>query len=244
MNTQEPSSPLFAFHVRVLHTDPEVYIYDRDGFLNLFSEELEKWKEKKDGYRYDTLSVLYRIMAKARGERRAQIISETLSPAIDFIHKNYTNPELSVSEIASYAHISETYLRRKFIEKTGISPKKHIINLRLQNARSLLNAGYNTVSEIAELCGFNDPKHFPAIYRKYTGSVPSKQHYTFKDEGGTVYFCMTKIKNIPEKQSVQHGNLLRDVFCFTAYFQICILLIVCLYSPGVIPVNLRKTFEK
>lgn len=175
-----------------MHTDPEVYIYDRDGFLNLFLEGLEKWKEKKDGYRYDTLSVLYRIMAKARGERRAQIISETLSPAIDFIHKNYTNPELSVSEIASYAHISETYLRRKFIEETGISPKKYIINLRLQNARSLLNAGYNTVSEIAELCGFNDPKHFATIYRKYTGSVPSKQHYTFKDEGGTVYFSHDK----------------------------------------------------
>ena len=86
------------------------------------------------------------------------------------------------------------------------------------------------------------------ILLQYTENIRalSRQNNTTpsKTREAQYIFRMTKIKNIPWKQSVQHGNLLRDVFCFTAYFQICILLFVCLYSPGVIPVNLRKTFEK
>ena len=79
--------------------------------------------------------------------------------------------------MAAYLHISETYLRRIFQGEMGVSPKKYLMTLRMNRAKSLLNAGYDPVNVIAEKVGFRDAKNFATAFKKQFGYPPSMQRY-------------------------------------------------------------------
>ena len=61
--------------------------------------------------------------------------------------------------------------------ETGVTPKRYLIDLRLEHAQSLLNAGYDTVAAVAEKVGFGDAKNFATAFKKRFGYPPSKQTY-------------------------------------------------------------------
>ncbi|WP_336757914.1 AraC family transcriptional regulator [Paenibacillus sp. USHLN196] len=61
------------------------------------------------------------------------IIQEVLKE----IHSAYYTP-ITVSELASRHFLSASNLRKKFTETVGVSPKQYIINLRLMEAKRLL----------------------------------------------------------------------------------------------------------
>ena len=93
--------------------------------------------------------------------------------------KNYKNPNLTLSEIAEKSFISEVYFRKLFKKEFGISPQKHIINLRIQYAVGLISSGYYSLKEIAQLSGYNDYKYFSVEFKKIKGVSPSEYLYNF-----------------------------------------------------------------
>ena len=103
-----------------------------------------------------------------------------LSRALAFIARECFRPDLTVSEIAHELYVSEVYLRRLFREAYGCSPKRYILQRRLDRAVSLLETRYYTVTEVAELSGFADPRHFSTVFKKEFGSSPSAYKYDFK----------------------------------------------------------------
>ena len=77
--------------------------------------------------------------------------------------------------------MSDTYFRKLFKEEFGMSPKQYVIRHRIQHAASLIIAGYYTLEEIAEHCGYNDYKHFSVEFKKLTGVSPSKYVYNYEE---------------------------------------------------------------
>jgi transcriptional regulator GlxA family with amidase domain len=49
----------------------------------------------------------------------------------------------------------------------------------MERAKSLLNAGYDPVSSVAEKVGFRDAKNFATAFKKQFGYPPSRQRYEF-----------------------------------------------------------------
>ena len=70
------------------------------------------------------------------------------------------------------------YERRVFKAHFGISPRIYIIRLRIEHAQRLIDAGYHSVSEVAELCGFANSKYFATEFKKITGVSPSSYNRT------------------------------------------------------------------
>ncbi len=146
----------------------------------LFKEILECWKNRQIGYRHRACALLYRIFEELYIASYKQSEDDSIiSDSIKYINKNYLSPTVSVKEAAEKSSVSEVYFRRLFKEKYGVSPKKHIINLRIRRATSLMESGYHSLSEIAVMCGFNDYKYFSTEFRKITGVPPSKYRYKF-----------------------------------------------------------------
>ena len=52
--------------------------------------------------------------------------------------ENYTSCDLTIKEIADKAFISEVYFRKLFKESYGTSPQKYLIELRINNAKTLI----------------------------------------------------------------------------------------------------------
>lgn len=93
---------------------------------------------------------------------------------IDYIHRNFIDPELSISKIADIFFYNEKYLSSLFIKNTGVKFTDYLTKLRIDYAVSLLEDKPMSVATLAEECGFSDPLYFSKVFKKHTGQTPSK----------------------------------------------------------------------
>lgn len=94
-----------------------------------------------------------------------------------FIHKNISNPDLSVMDIAQAMNVSRTIL---FVRTKNIfdsSPNNYVLNTRIDYAKTLLKEKNIRMSEVAYRCGFSDPKYFSRCFKKITGQLPKDYAY-------------------------------------------------------------------
>ncbi|EET58691.1 transcriptional regulator, AraC family [Marvinbryantia formatexigens DSM 14469] len=89
-----------------------------------------------------------------------------------YIHQNIGQP-LAIETLAEHFFLSPSYLCRIFKSTTGTTINKYITAKRITLAKSLLMEGH-TVSETAELCGFNDYSNFLKAFTKAVGISPKK----------------------------------------------------------------------
>jgi len=69
---------------------------------------------------------------------------------------------------------SESYLRHKFKEVTGLSYGAYIRHLRFVHARKLLEAGGATVKRARLEIGLHDHSSFSKAYKRYFGETPKR----------------------------------------------------------------------
>lgn len=74
-----------------------------------------------------------------------------------------------LKEIAARLSISESHLRARFREETGMSLGQHLRRLRHQKAMGLLVQSDLGITQIAERCGFDSVFVFSRSFRKFTG---------------------------------------------------------------------------
>ena len=79
----------------------------------------------------------------------------------------------SVSDLSQSLEISESTLRRKVQQITGLPPKLYIRQMRLNKAKELLENDAGTVYEIAGIVGFGNPAYFAKCFQEQFGIVPS-----------------------------------------------------------------------
>jgi AraC-like DNA-binding protein len=79
----------------------------------------------------------------------------------------------SVSDLSRTLEISESTLRRKVQQLTGLPPKLYIRQIRLNKAKELLENDAGTVYEIAGIVGFSNPAYFAKCFQEQFGVVPS-----------------------------------------------------------------------
>ena len=94
--------------------------------------------------------------------------------AIDYIQKNYMDPDLSLNSICSYLNISTSYFSTIFKDETGETFTEVLIRTRMEKARELLEKTTMKNYEIAEKVGFSDPHYFGISFKKMTGCTPTE----------------------------------------------------------------------
>jgi len=134
------------------------------------------WTRKQTGYEHECKSIFYRIimrMERETEERGRQDTDSRLAEVLEQIHEHFADPELSVAHLAEECRVSETYFRRLFQKKYGMSPLAYINRLKVQYALELLASRYYTVSEVSDKCGFNNVYYFSNFIKSKTGRAPS-----------------------------------------------------------------------
>jgi signal transduction histidine kinase/ligand-binding sensor domain-containing protein/DNA-binding response OmpR family regulator len=96
-----------------------------------------------------------------------------LNKAIQLVEENLDNSEFGVSEFATNMSVSRTLLHRKLTALTNQSASDFINTIRLKKSRELMISGEFNISEVAYAVGYNDPKYYSRIFRKYFGISPS-----------------------------------------------------------------------
>ncbi len=88
-----------------------------------------------------------------------------------YIDENFAEP-IDLDEIAGEAAFSKYHFLRLFRMAYGKTPKKYLINVRIEAARKLLEAGIS-VSETCNRVGFDSLTTFSGLFKKMTLLSPS-----------------------------------------------------------------------
>ena len=91
-----------------------------------------------------------------------------------FFDNNFSNPNLSASDLASHLNLSVRQLNRVFREVYNISFHKKLIEVRLALARKFLLKTNYTVEEIAEKVGFSSSSGFFVAFKKEFNVTPKE----------------------------------------------------------------------
>ena len=79
---------------------------------------------------------------------------------------------VSIEELAREAGLSPSHFTRAFKQAIGRSPHQHVMALRLERARRLLDQPGAVLSTIALRLGFADQAHFTRLFKRQFGVTP------------------------------------------------------------------------
>ncbi len=106
------------------------------------------------------------IEFKASGLPQSQ-----LAQVIDYMRANLIE-DISISDLAKLAHMSESHFSRSFKQSMGTAPHQYLMQQRVERAKQLLEKRSATISTIALDCGFANQTHLTKVFRQKTGMTP------------------------------------------------------------------------
>lgn len=105
---------------------------------------------------------------KAEVKRVAQA---RLRKMTQYIEENYAS-RLTLAEIAQAAGISQSEALRCFQAGMQTSPIKYLNHIRLRRAHKLLHSTTRSITDIAELTGYESVSYFDRMYKREFGTTP------------------------------------------------------------------------
>lgn len=80
---------------------------------------------------------------------------------------------IGLDRLAAEASMEKFHFAKTFKRLTGQAPMQHFLHLRMTRACEYLDAGEESVSEIAQALGYNDAAYFSRQFRLVIGMAPS-----------------------------------------------------------------------
>jgi len=155
--------------------DPIFPVGHRPEFLDTFRRALELAQQKPSGFEAIIATLGLQIVALAQSFKRrsqeVQNITRAISRAQTLIADQIQLP-LQTRSLAMEVCISESYFRRAFKARTGLTPKQYHGELRLRRVQDLLANTSLSIKEIASQMGFDSAFHLSAHYKAKTGKSP------------------------------------------------------------------------
>jgi AraC-like DNA-binding protein len=144
----------------------------------------EEYYARKQGFHlairsrlYDLALVFLREIPEREplpGERgRRKYNQQTLERVFTYIHKNFSDPDVTLEGAADVAALSKFYFTRYFKQQTGQTFHRYLNRIRIDKAKEYLIETDKTIMDISLLCGFSNLSTFNRLFRLYGGITPS-----------------------------------------------------------------------
>lgn len=129
---------------------------------------------------YQLLSFLVRSSEPKADPRREE--RDCAQIAAEYIVTHYEEP-ITVEGLAAYTSVSHSSLYRRFIKRFQMSPKRFLLEYRVERACHLLTTTDFSVQEISNSVGFEDPFYFSRAFKEIKGLSPRQYANARKKEG-------------------------------------------------------------
>ncbi len=140
------------------------------------------------------LIVSYMIVCRSNAE-----FSDPVEKIRASIRRNYSRPDYALENVMRGMPFHYDYLRKLFKKEVGVSPLEYMTALRMKSAETLLTAMWTneySISEIAQMCGYEDALYFSRVFKKYYGCAPSN----FARKRRSIH------ENDPGRLELENGN--------------------------------------
>jgi transcriptional regulator GlxA family with amidase domain len=92
----------------------------------------------------------------------------------------------AVSAVVEACEIPERSLKRRFKSATGTTLIAHVQNLRIEEAKRMLESGALPADEIAAAVGYENPAFFRRLFKRSTGLTPGAYRRMFQPIGASL----------------------------------------------------------
>lgn len=105
-----------------------------------------------------------------RSEREQPNISLDMLRLLEYVEDRLSDPP-GIEEMAGFAHMSPSYLKRRFRTEVGVTPAKYVMRRRIHEAKHLLLEGLS-ITETAHELGFSSSQHFSQAFHAHERVAP------------------------------------------------------------------------
>ncbi|NGP46643.1 helix-turn-helix transcriptional regulator [Bacillaceae bacterium SIJ1] len=142
-------------------------LYDVTDIKELFkSQSLDELSEALD-------HVAIFICKEVNQKKRKQL-NQLNHQLMDYLQKEFANPELSLEKLADYLNLSVPYASRFIKEQTGYTFTQIIWDLRMKECKRLLVHTSAPIKDIVKQIGYVDVANFSRKFKKEVGMTPSQ----------------------------------------------------------------------
>ncbi|MEA4889551.1 MAG: AraC family transcriptional regulator [Clostridiaceae bacterium] len=154
---------------------------DHEGLLEQTFKQITEVNGQYQERNLGLLGLLLRIMScliehNAKSEIPLAPLKQAddyIRTTIDYISKNYTRKNLSITEISGHIGLNSSYLCAVFQKNVHLSIKEYLIRYRINRSLDLLKNTDLPIGSIANAVGYEDPLLFSKMFRKVKGLPPS-----------------------------------------------------------------------
>lgn len=181
--------------MREIYSDNHVYADDLAAIINnrawaievseypevasLIQYIIEEMRGKKEFYVESVKGMLFSLLmniarinwkhsGKVNKQRRGGL---QMTVALHHISKHYTE-DLTIGDLASISHMSETHFRRVFHETMNMTPSDYLNLVRVQMACEHMKKSEDSMEMVAEKSGFQSVSTFNRNFKKFLGITP------------------------------------------------------------------------
>lgn len=113
-----------------------------------------------------------RCFSRLQSDSR-KVSNQIVERAMEYIREHY-NEEITLKKLSRQVYVNPMYLSRLFKEKAGISYIDYLTEVRMTNAKQLLQNLSLRIYDISEMVGYESRKHFGKIFKEHTGQSPKE----------------------------------------------------------------------
>ncbi|HOJ10235.1 MAG TPA: AraC family transcriptional regulator [Clostridiales bacterium] len=143
---------------------------------------IEEFINKNSAYGYYLASHMYKLLgiiyrntqfvdSRAEEYMKQKLLLEKISPAIDYIFKNYNN-SISINDVSSLTGMCNQHFCKCFKKATKYTFTQYLNDVRVLYAQELLLTTNMNITEIAFSCGFSSVSYFNRVFKKKSGISP------------------------------------------------------------------------
>ena len=160
------------------------------NYENVLKVRKESILELQNIYRYQTITEYVNTLTNWM-RRFHDLISEEfddyknkqkIQQAVSYIHENY-NKDLNMAVVSNYISMNYSLFSYAFKQYTGTNFVNFLKDLRMQEAKRLLETTDMRVNEISQAVGYENEKHFMKIFKATLGVSPTEYRKSIQLKG-------------------------------------------------------------
>ena len=167
----------YLYHMDYLKEKPVQFIGDspqlKAQFQAVLAETSTGYNQAAMIYAANMLKQLLTFVAKLQHESKTEKDRFNPDKIQAFMLQNLDKP-LDLETLANEAKLSKYHFSNKYKQATGYAPIQHLIHMKMEYARYLLETSDLNIQDIAYRVGYDDGLYFSRIFSKSLGLSPKK----------------------------------------------------------------------
>lgn len=98
--------------------------------------------------------------------------SDIVNDILEYVHHNYAE-KIELNKLAEEHFVAPSYLARLFKKHVGVNLISYVNEVRIKNAKMMLDEGKVSVKEAAERTGYESLNNFYKYFKLYVGVTPA-----------------------------------------------------------------------